>query len=1395
VQEWPVIAGMNSGFTAYLPSLITLPDGSTYKFTYESQLPGTVSGRLASVTYPDGTFVSYTYSGANKGADCYDGSGINLTRTSPDGARSYVRTQTGSAVGTKFYNTTTTTDPSPALNTSVYTFVQQPAAYHQSEFLVQEQDYQGPVAINGLLKTTLYCYNGNETSCATASAPTYPITQKDIYTTLAGMGTSSRVSKTYDSYGNTTGVALYDFGASTPTRNTVLSNFGQSWNGSTASPACTTIGNGVNNVPCQAEVFNSAGTPIGNTFYSYGSTGNSTSVSRWASGSITSGVYLKSSATYNSNGTTSAFTDETGNISTYSYSSGICNGGFPVALSFNPSARLSLADSFTWDFGCKGAVLTSATDPNGKVVTAEYNDPFWRNTKVTDQENNSGNKIYTPTTVESIFSFQSNSSIVDTYHQSNPSALTAYDQQLESPKSESWDSIVSGWNWGNTGIVSYGYVPCTGPKATNCATIGLSTTTSDALGRPLATIDGGGGTTNNTYVGQDILSVSGPAPIGEVIKQVQTEYNGLGQIVSICEISNASAPLIGAVSCSQANGGYSGYLTSYTYNANGTLASVSKASGGGTQTHSFTYDIMGRMLTETYPESGTTTYIYDSSSGTCSVSAPGQLVRVNDANGNQACYTYDGLNRKTSITYTGPNFDGYNQYFVYDSATVNGVIMTNVKGHLAEAYTAAFPRATKITDEGFGYTARGEISDVYEYIPSAKVYQHVAATYYANGALNSISGIPGGPWTYSIDGKGRPYGATDGSSTVLVSGTTYNAADQPLVLTYGSGDTDTYTYDSLTNRMTSYAFTIGATPVTNAGLLTWNANGTLRSLAITDGINVGGTQTCNYGSASIPGYDVIGRLLSVVCANGSTNLWAQNFSYDAFNNLTKTVPSGTYTYTPTTWNPGYSSSTNRPIGTTADSNGNLLTDTFHTYTWNQNNKVIGITDAGVTAKYDAAGNMVERYDGATYTQPILSPIGSLGLWSGKSVQQFRIPLPGGATAVTGTDFWHTDWLGSVRLVSGLTGRHSVTGKSFAPYGESYAVFPTGNTSDLNFTGDNQDLVAGTYDTPSRELNSNQGRWISPDPAHSGWNGYAYSTNPLGVTDSSGNQDDQADATLSTCGGNECATAPSEQLTDSFWNIDFTAQGVDLSGFGAHQSLGVEGSTQAEYSMTSDTDFGDPEIKNMLQVLPLIVLDATLLSAGGGEGLLSEEGAIRFGGDAAGGSGAQGAGGYWKSVKLRRAEWAAQLAASKGASFGIGPAGIEMDTAAAARAAARAVENSEINSEITTLVRDPYLFDPRGKTLIFNVSEAPTPYLGNRPMGWPSKLGSAGFGGRTAPASWARTGYSVYQENFEKTGFWRTSDHWGVLGTSKYVLNGATGGVEVEPDFWIFEQPITGFTLY
>jgi hypothetical protein len=51
---------------------------------------------------------------------------------------------------------------------------------------------------------------------------------------------------------------------------------------------------------------------------------------------------------------------------------------------------------------------------------------------------------------------------------------------------------------------------------------------------------------------------------------------------------------------------------------------------------------------------------------------------------------------------------------VYDAATVNGVQMSNVMNRLAEAYTSASQSGTKITDEGFSYTLRGEVSDLYQ---------------------------------------------------------------------------------------------------------------------------------------------------------------------------------------------------------------------------------------------------------------------------------------------------------------------------------------------------------------------------------------------------------------------------------------------------------------------------------------------------------------------------------------------------------------------------------------------------------------------------------------------------------------------------------------------------------
>ena len=81
--------------------------------------------------------------------------------------------------------------------------------------------------------------------------------------------------------------------------------------------------------------------------------------------------------------------------------------------------------------------------------------------------------------------------------------------------------------------------------------------------------------------------------------------------------------------------------------------------------------------------------------------------------------------------------------------------------------------------------------------------------------------------------------------------------------------------------------------------------------------------------------------------------------------------------------------------------------------------------------------------------------------------------------------------------------------AYAPYAENYAS-TSSSLTDLDFTGQFQDTMAGLYDFLYREYDSVQGRWVSPDPAGLGvvdpanpqtWNRYAYvMNNPLSAVD-------------------------------------------------------------------------------------------------------------------------------------------------------------------------------------------------------------------------------------------------------------------------------------------------------
>lgn len=171
------------------------------------------------------------------------------------------------------------------------------------------------------------------------------------------------------------------------------------------------------------------------------------------------------------------------------------------------------------------------------------------------------------------------------------------DQACETQNCATLDTVTSAYD--SNGRLHTTSLPCATSWDDPCATA-AQTFTYDALNRPYQIVDAGGGTTTYTYSQNDVLVVLSPAPGTEHDKQRQYEYDALGRLTSVCEITGAS----GSGSCGQ-NTPATGYLTTYSYDALANLVGVMQA---GTQTRTYYYDTLGRLTSETNPESGTTNY-------------------------------------------------------------------------------------------------------------------------------------------------------------------------------------------------------------------------------------------------------------------------------------------------------------------------------------------------------------------------------------------------------------------------------------------------------------------------------------------------------------------------------------------------------------------------------------------------------------------------------------------------------------------------------------------------------------------------------------------------------------------------------------------------------------------
>jgi RHS repeat-associated protein len=526
--------------------------------------------------------------------------------------------------------------------------------------------------------------------------------------------------------------------------------------------------------------------------------------------------------------------------------------------------------------------------------------------------------------------------------------------------------------------------------------------------------------------------------------------------------------------------------TCYQHDLNNNLTQVVSAT---TQTRTYQYDALSRLTSISTPEtnvSGTqysSTHSYTTSGGVLCSGNPSAVCVRTDARGKTTTYSYDALNRLTTIQYSDSTptvtycYDGNNS-----SCITGGYSSTHGQG-----------RRTAMSDgsgnTGWGFDKVGRISTEQRTI--AGVTKTISYTYDLDGSVATLTYPSGRVVSYNIGNAERPLSAIDSNGTQYATSAEYSPAGAVASMVYGKvtsgfgGMTEQRQYNSRLETTSVAASSSSGTALNLAYCFTgFTFSGGCSSSATNNNGNVTGiTNSVDSNENQIFSYDNLNRISTAATeATSGSDCWGQSFAggIDQVANLTGISVTQCSPTSLSVGTDGYNHLT--AAGFSYDNSGDMTGDGLYSYSFDAEQRMTSAN--GVSYVYDGDGLRVKKSSGTLDWRSIWGDTIAETDLSGNTVNEYvflnrRVARVSSSGTV---NYFQAEPLGTIHTIANANGNPCYDA-TFTPYGEEMVNPSVSDTCPSNYKYDGYELdpETGLYYDMGRYYNPRLGRFMSADP--------------------------------------------------------------------------------------------------------------------------------------------------------------------------------------------------------------------------------------------------------------------------------------------------------------------------